>query len=63
LYLRAAENGLAEAQAQLAVVYLQGLGVPRNPVEALKWSTKAAEQGHPQGQFNIGAMYAMGVGH
>ena len=37
-------------------------GVSQNYEKALLWYRKAAEQGHAQAQFNLGAMYALGQG-
>jgi TPR repeat protein len=43
----AAEKGDARAQYSLAVMYNDGIGVKKNPVEAGIWFQKAAAQGHP----------------
>jgi TPR repeat protein len=43
----AAEKGDARAQYSLAVMYNDGIGVKRNPAEAMSWFRKAAAQGHP----------------
>jgi TPR repeat protein len=42
---KAAEQGNADAQFNLAVAYENGAGVPKNLAEAAKWYLKAAEQG------------------
>ena len=42
---RLAEQGDAEAQSDLAYWYLRGEGVPLDYAEAVKWFSKAAEQG------------------
>ena len=34
---RAADQGLATAQATLGMIYFTGIGAPRDPQEALKW--------------------------
>jgi len=39
-----------------------GRGVPRDDNEAMKWYTKAAEQGHAKSQFLTGLMYEEGNG-
>ncbi len=44
-YLEKAEKGDAAAMRMLAVMYYQGLNVPRNEREGLKWYRKAAEAG------------------
>ena len=41
-----AEQGYAEAQFRLGLLYEFGKGVPENDAEAVKWYRKAAEQGH-----------------
>ena len=50
-----AEQGVSEAQNALGVMYANGLGVPKNAVEAVKWYRKAAEQGDPLAQNNLDA--------
>jgi TPR repeat protein len=37
-------------------------GVPVNYAEAVKWYSKAAEQGHAAAQSNLGLMYVLGIG-
>ena len=49
--LRAAEAGLAEAQAQLGFCYFVGQGVGQDQEEALRWSIAAADQGHAWAQY------------
>ncbi len=57
-----AEQGLASAQFKLGLLYDNGLGVPKDDVQARKWYEKAATQGHAEAQVNLGAMlvYARG---
>ena len=57
----AAENGDAEAQFNLAVMYGNGEGVPQDYTEARVWLLRAAEQGHVVAQFSLGALYAEGA--
>ena len=57
-----AEQGLAEAQLVLGLMYSIGEGVPKNDAEAVKWFRKAAEQSHDNAQFNLGVKYAEGEG-
>ena len=56
------EQGHAEAQALLGVMYAEGNGVPQDDVEAVKWFRKAAEQGVAVAQMGLGAMYLFGTG-
>jgi S1-C subfamily serine protease len=57
-----AEQGNAQAQFNLGVMYEFGRSAPQSYVEAAKWFRKAAEQGHPVAQSNLGEMYAEGWG-
>ena len=57
-----AEQGHAEAQFNLGLMYDNGQGVPQDYAEAVKWYRKAAEQGHAKAQHNLGVMYDKGQG-
>ena len=57
-----AEEGHAEAQNRLGLMYDFGLGVPEADVEAVKWHRMAAEQGFAQAQYILGDMYREGIG-
>jgi len=57
-----AKNGHAKSQARLGALYRLGLGVSKNVIEAIKWTTLAAEQGDVKGQFNLGLTYYNGDG-
>ena len=57
-----AEQGDAQAQCNLGVMYANGRGVSKSDEEAAKWFCKAAEHGDAQAQFNLGVMYANGRG-
>ena len=58
----AAEQGFANAQYNLGVMYDQGQGVAQDYKEAVRWYRKAAEQGHASSQFILGSMYDNGQG-
>ena len=45
------------AQSNIGVMHRDGQGVPQNFKEALRWYTKAAEQGNANAQFNLGVLY------
>jgi TPR repeat protein len=60
--MAAAEQGNANAQFNLGLMYSEGIGVPENDAEAVKWYRKAAEQGHAEAESNLGWMYANGYG-
>ena len=49
-YRKAAEQGKAIAQYNLGYCYEKGLGVVKDPTEAVKWYRKAAEQGDAAAQ-------------
>ena len=44
-YQKAAEQGYADAQFNLGVMYKIGRGVPQSDKEAVKWYQQAADQG------------------
>ncbi len=52
-----AEQGVAEAQFNLGIMYNNGHGVPQDYAKAVKWYRKAAEQGYAEAQHNLGFMY------
>ena len=55
-----AERGDVEAQILLIDYYSDGIAVPPNYEEALKWLRKAAEQGNAHAQYLLGAVYYRG---
>jgi TPR repeat protein len=57
-----AEQGNANAQRNLGLMYDNGDGVRENDKTAVKWYTLAAEQGLDQAQSNLGLMYENGLG-
>ena len=57
-----AQQGNADAQYNLGVMYEKGLGVPQDNKTAMKWYRLSAEQGHAGAQFNLGLMYRKGEG-
>ncbi len=62
LYTEAADLDYADAMAQLAYMYQEGLGVERSYVSAMEWNNRAALQNNAQAQAQIGYMYHMGLG-
>ena len=56
-----AEQGLAEAQADLAIMYLNGEGVPQDYAGATKWFRLSAEQGYIKAQVYLGGMHRLGT--
>lgn len=61
-FFRAAEQGYADAQFNLGLMYINGEGVPQDIPHAVELFQKAAEQGHVDAQNNLGAMYFTGEG-
>jgi TPR repeat protein len=57
-----ADQGDTKAQFNLGVMYANGLGVPQDYAEAVKWFRKAADQGDAKAQPNLGFMYDNGRG-
>jgi TPR repeat protein len=59
---KAAEQGNAQAQHNLGLMYDEGEGVTQDYAEAVKWYRKAAEQGDVEAQVILGRMYYFGDG-
>ena len=57
LFTTAAEEGLAEAQHNLGLMYASGKGVPQDTNKAAEWYRLAAEQGLAVSQHELGFMY------
>jgi len=57
-----AESGDPGAQYELGARYHNGDGVPQSDPEAVKWFTRAAEQGHIVSQAMLGYFYWVGQG-
>ena len=61
LWLPLAEQGDAQAQFNLGLMYDKGQGVKQDYAESVKWVTKAAENGSAAGQFKLGVAYLLGL--
>ena len=57
-----AEQGHADAQTNLGVLFAEGQGVPQDYAEAVRLYRLAAEQGHASALFNLGLKYRDGQG-
>jgi len=57
-----AQQGDAEAQFNLGVMYENGQGVTQDYRQAAAWYQKVANQGDARAQFNLGLMYNKGRG-
>ncbi len=58
----AAEQGLADAQYDLGLMYVDGKGVVEDDMQGAHWLHKAADQGHANAQYRLGRMYEEGEG-
>ena len=61
-YRKAAEQGLAQAQVELAICCQRGQGTAKNAQEGVKWLKKAAVQSDAEAQFRLGVCYYNGAG-
>ena len=59
---KAANQGHADAQGILGLMYDEGKGVRKDRHKAFEWTTKAANQGNAGAQFYLGMMYESGYG-
>ena len=56
------EQGVAQAQYNLGIYYMEGLHILPDAAEAVKWLRKAAEQGFAKAQHQLGICYHLGFG-
>ena len=61
-FTKAANQGYADAQFNMGVMYEFGKGVHQDYQKAIEWITKAAGQGYAAAQYNLGLMYYSGEG-
>jgi len=57
-----AEEGHADGQFGMGILYANGFGVPLDDDQALKWYRLAAAQNHAEAQCNLAVMHANGWG-
>lgn len=57
-----AQNGDMDAQYNLGLLYMKGLGVGLDERKALEWFHKSAHQGNTDAMYNIGVMFYEGKG-
>jgi hypothetical protein len=62
LFRLAADQGHADGQYLLGVMYVEGKGVAKDLTEAVRLFRLAADQGLAEGQYRLGAMYLAGKG-
>ena len=46
----------------MGLLHVRGYGIPKNLAAAARWFRKAAEQGMPEAQFDLGYLYRRGEG-
>ena len=57
-----AEQGDAEAQYKLGLMYANGQGVAQDYQQAFSWFQKSANQGYDVAQYKLGEIYEQGQG-
>ena len=60
--LLASEAGWADAQVQVAMLYLKAPKAKRNDVEARRWLTQASQAGNASAQFTLALLWIQGRG-
>ncbi|KAI8889965.1 HCP-like protein, partial [Backusella circina FSU 941] len=61
-YALATKKKNAVAQYKLGLLYFNGHGVRKDPLEASKWFTWSADQGNSDAQYLLGVLRFLGVG-
>ena len=62
LFRPLADQGDADAQTTLGIMYQAGHGVPKDDAQAVKWHRLSADQGYARAQYHLGGMYENGLG-
>lgn len=57
----AAVNGSSKAQLVLAVMYSEGVGVPRDYAKAFRWYAEADRQGSAEAKYAMSTFFSLGV--
>ncbi|HBF35542.1 TPA: hypothetical protein DDW35_13345 [Candidatus Sumerlaeota bacterium] len=57
-----AAEGMADFQANLALLYADGWDLEKDPKQAVAWAKKAAAQDSALGQYTMGFLYLYGIG-
>ncbi len=60
--IETAEHRLANAHFIVGMGHLSGIGLKKDPAEAVKWFRQAAEMGHAGAQYALGIAYFQGLG-
>ena len=61
-FLKAADQGMADAQFRVGLFLQKGWGKPKDPVQAVSWYLKAANQGQKDAQLYLAACLENGEG-
>ena len=61
-YRKSAELGNVRAQYLVADIYLNGLGIEKDPAQAAVWYRKAADAGDTDALYALGTLYRTGEG-
>lgn len=61
LLKRRAAAGETDSMEELARRYIEGVGVPSDTAEGVRWLEEAAARGAPGAMFNLGVMYERGI--
>jgi TPR repeat protein len=59
---KGAEQSDSECEYDLGLLYLLGLGVPRDATQAAVWFHKAADRGNADAETRLGSLYLDGIG-
>ena len=59
-YKKAAEQGSLDAATNIALMYDDGIGIPKDPAQAMIWFRQAAEGGDATAQYNLALKYRSG---
>lgn len=62
LWLPLAQEGHAQTQNNVGMVYLRSRDKGRDYAKAAQWFRRAAAQGNPHAQTSLGSLYAQGLG-
>ena len=61
-YTKAAKQGSLDAATNIALMYADGIGIPKDPAQALTWFRQAADGGDATAQYNLALIYRNGKG-
>jgi len=59
-YKKAAQQGSLDAATNIALMYADGKGIPKDPAQAMIWFRRAAEGGDATAQYNLALVYRRG---